>query len=35
MVYAVHRFKHFLLGKKIDFYVNHMVLVYLFNKPEV
>ncbi len=35
MVYALHKFKHFLLGNKIVFYVNHMALVYLVNKPHV
>ncbi len=35
MVYALHKFKHFLLGNKFVFYVYHMVLVYLVNKPQV
>ncbi len=35
MVYALHKFRHFLLGKKFVFYVNHMALVYLVNKPQV
>jgi hypothetical protein len=35
MVYALHKFKHFLLGNKFVFYVDHMALVYLFNKPQV
>ncbi len=35
MVYALHKFRHFLLGNKFVFYVYHMVLVYLINKPHV
>jgi len=35
MVYAVHKFKHFLLGNKFVFYVDHMAIVYLVNKPQV
>jgi hypothetical protein len=35
MVYALHKFKHFLLGNKFVFYVDHMSLVYLVNKPQV
>jgi hypothetical protein len=35
MVYALHKFRHFLLGNKFLFYVDHMALVYLFNKPQV
>jgi hypothetical protein len=33
MVYALHKFRFFLLGNKFVFYVDHMVLVYLVNKP--
>jgi hypothetical protein len=33
MVYALHKFKHFLLINKFVFYVDHMALVYLVNKP--
>jgi hypothetical protein len=29
MVFALHKFKHYLLGNKFVFYVNHMALVYL------
>ncbi len=29
MVYALHQFKHYLLGNKFIFYVNHMALLYL------
>jgi len=35
MVYALHKFKHVLLGNKFIFYVDHMALVYLVNKPHV
>jgi hypothetical protein len=35
MVYALHKFKHFLLGNKFVFYLNHLALVYLVNKPQV
>ncbi len=28
MVYALHKFRHFLLGNKIVFYVDHMAFVY-------
>jgi hypothetical protein len=33
MVYVLHKFSHFLLGNKFVFYVDHMALVYLVNKP--
>ncbi len=35
MVYAFHKFKHFLLGNKFVFYVDHMALIYLVYKPHV
>jgi hypothetical protein len=35
MVYALHKFKHFLLRNKFIFYVDHLALVYLVNKPHV
>ncbi len=35
MVFSLHKFKHYLLGNKFVFYVNHMALVYLVNKPQV
>jgi hypothetical protein len=35
MVYALHKFRHFLLGNKFVFYVDHMALMYLVNKPQV
>jgi hypothetical protein len=35
MVFSYHKFRHYLLGNKFVFYVDHMVLVYLVNKPHV
>jgi uncharacterized protein (DUF486 family) len=35
MVFALHKFIHYLLSNKFVFYVNHMALVYLVNKPHV
>ncbi len=35
MVFYLHKFRHYLLGNKFVFYVNHMALVYLVNKPHV
>ncbi len=35
MVLALHNFRHYLLRKKFVFYVDHMALVYLVNKPQV
>jgi hypothetical protein len=35
MVFVLHNFKHYLLGNKFIFYVNHMAWVYLVNKPHV
>jgi hypothetical protein len=35
MVYALHKIKHYLVGNWFVFYVNHMALVYLVNKPQV
>ncbi len=35
MVYALHKFKHYLLGNQFVFYVDHMAFVYLVNKPQV
>jgi hypothetical protein len=29
MVYALHKFHHYLLGNKSIFYVDHMALLYL------
>ncbi len=33
MFYVLHKFKHFLLGNKFALYENHVVMVYLVNKP--
>jgi hypothetical protein len=33
MVFAFHKFRHYLLCNDFVFYVNHMALVYLLNKP--
>jgi hypothetical protein len=33
MVYALHKFFHSLLNNKFVFYVDHMALTYLINKP--
>jgi hypothetical protein len=35
MVFALHEFRDYLLGNKFIFYVDHMALVYLVNKPQV
>jgi hypothetical protein len=35
MVFALHKFKHDLLGNKFVFYLDHMALVHLMNKPQV
>jgi hypothetical protein len=35
MVYALHKFKHYLLGNKFTFFVDHMALIYLVNKSQV
>jgi hypothetical protein len=35
MVYAFHKFHHYLLGKKFIFYVDHMVLLYLVQNPQI
>ncbi len=35
MVFSLHKFRHYLLGNKFVFYVDHMALVYLVNKPHV
>jgi len=32
MVFPLHKFKHYLLGNKFVFYVDHIALVYLVNK---
>jgi hypothetical protein len=35
MVFSLHKFKHYILGNKFVFYVYHMTMVYLVNKPKV
>jgi len=35
MVYVLRKFRHYLLGNRFIFYVDHMALVYLINKPHV
>jgi hypothetical protein len=35
MIYVLHKFRHFMLGNKFVFYVDHMIMVYLVNKPHV
>jgi hypothetical protein len=35
MVYALHKIKHYLLSNMFIFYLYHMALVYLINKPHV
>ncbi len=35
MVYALHKFRHYLLSNWFVFYVDHMALVYLVYKPQV
>jgi hypothetical protein len=35
MVYALHKFRHYMLGNKIVFYIDRMASVYLVNKEHV
>jgi hypothetical protein len=35
MVYALHKFRHFMLSNRFTFYVDHMALVYLVKKSRV
>jgi hypothetical protein len=35
MVYAINKFRHYLLGNRFVFYVDHMALIYLVNKTQV
>ncbi len=35
MVYALHKFKHYMSSNMFTFYVDHMALMYLVNKPHV
>jgi hypothetical protein len=34
MVFPLHKFRHYLSGNKFIFYVDHMALIYLVNKPQ-
>jgi hypothetical protein len=34
MVYALHKYCHYLFGNKFIFYVDHMALLYLVKKPK-
>ncbi len=34
-VYALQNFRHYLLGNKFVFYVDHMALLYLVKKPQL
>jgi len=33
MIYMLHKFHHYPMGNKFVFYVDHMALTYLINKP--
>jgi hypothetical protein len=33
MIYALHKFRNYLLGSHFKFFTDHSVLKYLFNKP--
>ncbi len=35
MVYALRKFNHYMLGNKFTFFVDHMALIYLVDKPHV
>jgi hypothetical protein len=35
MVYALQKFTHYMLGSKFTFFVDHMILIYLVNKPQI
>jgi hypothetical protein len=35
MIYVLHKFRHYLLGKKFIFYINHMTLLYLIKKLQL
>jgi hypothetical protein len=35
MVYALHKFKHYVFKNKLVFYVNHMALFYLIEKLQL
>jgi hypothetical protein len=35
MVYAFHKYHHYFFNNKFVFYINHMALTYLVNKPQL
>jgi hypothetical protein len=35
IVYALHKFRHYMLGNKFTFFMDHMALRYLMNKQQV
>jgi hypothetical protein len=35
MVYVLHKFRNYLMGNQFIFYVDHMTIMYLINKPQV
>ncbi len=35
MVYALHKFKHYMLSNRFIFYIDHVALVCLLNKPQI
>ncbi len=35
MVYALHKFRHYVFRNKFFFYVNHMALLYVVKKPQL
>ena len=35
MIYALNKFKHYLLGNKVVFHVDHQALLYLLKKPNL
>ncbi len=34
VIFTLHKFKHYVLGNKFLFYVDHMALIYLIFKPQ-
>jgi hypothetical protein len=35
IVYVLHKFHHYLSSNKFMFYVDHMVLLYMVQKPQI
>jgi hypothetical protein len=35
MVYVLNKYRYYLLGNKFVFFIDHMALVYMVNKPQV